>query len=332
MAASVLACLFFMFFLLCFSNSCTPTLPCDPSIQIKPPFYLPSDITKDPNCQGNLLIECDDKKPFMLLWRSLSLSLESISYDPNIIVVQDPYLSSSLNKSGCGNLYFNFSTPVNDFHHEMHEQLKTSLSSVICDPLNPIQSPPNIFGTDYNLSYTPFLDEDDKHLPNCRRPDNSFASFGYMLSFEIDSGKLSLLSASYSGNLAAWPGCFVNSTEVFGKEPEGRTCDQQCKGKHLRTRIIIGCVVGFAFVLALCGLLLFFYKRKKLRLISSSSKILVQREVSNQYFHDSEMVGSEYTQIFSYEELQEATEGFSESKELGDGGFGIVYKGKYYHL
>ncbi|XP_078174381.1 LEAF RUST 10 DISEASE-RESISTANCE LOCUS RECEPTOR-LIKE PROTEIN KINASE-like 1.1 [Carex rostrata] len=39
------------------------------------------------------------------------------------------------------------------------------------------------------------------------------------------------------------------------------------------------------------------------------------------------MVGSEYTQIFSYEELREATEGFSESKELGDGGFGIVYKG-----
>ncbi|XP_078153450.1 LEAF RUST 10 DISEASE-RESISTANCE LOCUS RECEPTOR-LIKE PROTEIN KINASE-like 1.1 [Carex rostrata] len=39
------------------------------------------------------------------------------------------------------------------------------------------------------------------------------------------------------------------------------------------------------------------------------------------------MVGSEYNQIFSYEELREATEEFSKSKELGHGGFGIVFKG-----
>ena len=90
--------------------------------------------------------------------------------------------------------------------------------------------------------------------------------------------------------------------------------------------------MGFANVLAFGGLLLLFYKRKKQRLISSSSKLLVQKEVSDQYFYNPEMAGSAYTQIFSYEELREATEGFSESKELGDGGFGIVYKGTYYHL
>jgi hypothetical protein len=32
-------------------------------------------------------------------------------------------------------------------------------------------------------------------------------------------------------------------------------------------------------------------------------------------------------QIFTYEELEEATDGFSDSRELGDGGFGTVYKG-----
>lgn len=39
------------------------------------------------------------------------------------------------------------------------------------------------------------------------------------------------------------------------------------------------------------------------------------------------MAGLQSTQIFSYEELEEATDGFSPSKELGDGGFGAVYKG-----
>ncbi|XP_078166449.1 LEAF RUST 10 DISEASE-RESISTANCE LOCUS RECEPTOR-LIKE PROTEIN KINASE-like 1.1 [Carex rostrata] len=316
MAASVLACLFFICIFPCFTNSCNTTLPCDPSIQIKPPFYLESDAKEDPSCLSYLKIYCANNIP-ILSWLFFVLPFESISYNTNIIIAQDPYLNISLKNSGCGNLNFNFSSPVNKFKDEMYYSLNSSLLSMRCtNHSNQMELPPNIFGKGYKLSYSlSSLVEDDKSLENCSRPDSSPAtSFEYILSFKNDSSDVSLLSANYSDEFVARPGCFTYSREV--------------KEKHSQWRIIIiGNVVGFTFLLAFGGMLLFFYKRKKSRLISSSSKLLVQREVSDQYFQDPEMVVSVYTQIFSYEELREATEGFSESKKLGDGGFGIVYKG-----
>jgi signal recognition particle subunit SEC65 len=223
MAFSVPASLIFIFLLPCFSISCTPTLPCNESIQIRPPFYLQSDSTEDPSCQSYYPIGCLNGMPY-LLWRDLSLPLESISYQANSIRFQVPQFSSSLNKSGCGNLYFKFSTPLNNIYYTTYLSLNASFSSVRCYPPNQIQSPPEaeIFQKDYNLSYSPSLDENKKPPQNCSRPDNSDPTFEFILLFRNDSKNVSLLSASYSNDLVAQTGCFANSLEVL--ECEG------CKG------------------------------------------------------------------------------------------------------
>lgn len=41
----------------------------------------------------------------------------------------------------------------------------------------------------------------------------------------------------------------------------------------------------------------------------------------------SDVESTQFTHIFPYQELEEATNGFDSKEEVGDGGFGTVYKG-----
>ncbi|KAF5777345.1 putative protein kinase RLK-Pelle-WAK-LRK10L-1 family [Helianthus annuus] len=84
------------------------------------------------------------------------------------------------------------------------------------------------------------------------------------------------------------------------------------------TTIIILVVVGCAIIFALAtGIFLIHraYKRKALMCTDKSREL----EDASVYFGVS---------VFSYAELQDATNHFDSSKELGDGGFGTVYYGK----
>ncbi|KAJ0989187.1 hypothetical protein J5N97_007543 [Dioscorea zingiberensis] len=94
-----------------------------------------------------------------------------------------------------------------------------------------------------------------------------------------------------------------------------------------KTPIIIGVVSGVAGIFMICCLWWLCSLRKRQQ--RSSSTLLGRASPSDpSSMKDPEYGSTHYpTHIFCYQELEEATGNFAEANELGDGGFGTVYKG-----
>ncbi|XP_042382954.1 LEAF RUST 10 DISEASE-RESISTANCE LOCUS RECEPTOR-LIKE PROTEIN KINASE-like 1.2 [Zingiber officinale] len=98
-----------------------------------------------------------------------------------------------------------------------------------------------------------------------------------------------------------------------------RSCQRGIK--WWSTRKLIAVAVGSAgFVALACAVIFLFWRWLKTGRSSRPSKLsLKDPDVLMDHFQ---------THVFSYDELEEATDRFDSSRELGDGGFGTVYKGK----
>ncbi|XP_015162764.1 probable serine/threonine-protein kinase At1g18390 isoform X1 [Solanum tuberosum] len=127
--------------------------------------------------------------------------------------------------------------------------------------------------------------------------------------------------------------CQTDKTNKFSchkdaKPPTGST-DQR---KETTGRNMVGQILGTVFggvgsvmITSLAVYVIWRYKKRKF----SSSHFFSTRKLSNIFNHDAEG-GSIYfgVSVFSYSELEEATDDFNSSRVLGDGGYGTVYYGK----
>ncbi|KAG6525323.1 LEAF RUST 10 DISEASE-RESISTANCE LOCUS RECEPTOR-LIKE PROTEIN KINASE-like 1.2 [Zingiber officinale] len=99
-----------------------------------------------------------------------------------------------------------------------------------------------------------------------------------------------------------------------------KTCSRK---KNSHTILLAAGIVGSAGFLALtCAAVFLVWRFTK-----SQRNSTLSRNISSS-LKDSEIQDHFQTHVFSYDELVEATDCFDSSRELGDGGFGIVYKGK----
>ncbi|XP_058091442.1 LEAF RUST 10 DISEASE-RESISTANCE LOCUS RECEPTOR-LIKE PROTEIN KINASE-like 1.2 isoform X4 [Magnolia sinica] len=95
-----------------------------------------------------------------------------------------------------------------------------------------------------------------------------------------------------------------------------------------KKKIIVITIGAGALVLFLALLVFLLFRRIRNKNRPSISSNLLSRSISSDPYSKSELEKGIQTQFFEYKELEEATNNFDPSKELGDGGFGTVYHGK----
>ncbi|XP_034217668.1 LEAF RUST 10 DISEASE-RESISTANCE LOCUS RECEPTOR-LIKE PROTEIN KINASE-like 1.2 isoform X1 [Prunus dulcis] len=126
--------------------------------------------------------------------------------------------------------------------------------------------------------------------------------------------------------------CGSNTTDSFlcfcGGHPYEETCPSSGDNSwNWKRKVVIGVCASAATVLIMC-VVCFVYQRRNRKQYAPSS--LISRSIfSKQTSMDDMEKGSTYlgVHLFTYKELEEATNYFDSAKELGDGGFGTVYHG-----
>ncbi|XP_009356237.2 LEAF RUST 10 DISEASE-RESISTANCE LOCUS RECEPTOR-LIKE PROTEIN KINASE-like 1.1 [Pyrus x bretschneideri] len=289
------------------------------------PISFPFKSTEDPPECGLFTVNCSVAgQPKVQLkeggyWHEFQGYLFSPSISSSKIFIRDRDLAGRLEKDTCDDRVFeDLSLPIVSSIPEV--SLSTpNLTLLKCNNIFKTNCYPQPKDTCRNAYHT-YINSSKCNLPNPPPPSCKTIQVPMRPS---QPNIYSSLTAEFSLEVSA-PECY----QCIESKGECLVLEEKFKcakgDKQLNLKLGLGIGLGFPALLAICGFLLLLYKKKR-------SSLFLSRNISSQPYTNSDIEGGGAycgVPVFSYSELDEATNHFDSENELGDGGFGTVYYGK----
>ncbi|GLU18244.1 hypothetical protein SLE2022_345530 [Rubroshorea leprosula] len=301
--------------------------------------FLQKCIEQDSFCgYPNFEITCKNNSPVLTISDD-NYIIKDISYSNNTFVVVNavvyeemcpiPLQNATFDRTpfslSSDNVYFSFlynCTERPDYH------------------TYPVRCASNTSSYSFAVFHEEGLESSNYSLESCQ----SFVNAPVYMDTDTYSNFTSLLKANYSevlrmGFLLNWTAHSCSNCESSGghcgfdndhficfcqDRSHSKTCNDAKPNWRVKVGIGIGCGVGGILI---ASAVFFLYQHRKKALNYARSRSFSQ-DNSLPPQTDSEMGVFLWVQHFSYNELEKATNKFDSARELGDGGFGIVYYGK----
>ncbi|PUZ64902.1 hypothetical protein GQ55_3G180200 [Panicum hallii var. hallii] len=176
------------------------------------------------------------------------------------------------------------------------------------------------------------LSSDDAYLPRLNSDGyGKLLKQGFQLTWDPSAGPCFVCEDSHGqcsyNQSGEFIGCLCSDGRV--RNP---ACGQKTKPRKLALTIGSSIAAGVLSLLLAVMTCLYIRKRRQYKMTSSSRLLKYTASGGTPRSRgstdmESGSVHSPHTHHFTYEELEEATDSFSGAMEIGDGGFGTVYKG-----